>query len=591
MTRLLSGRNRLSRRASNSIPSGESITSNTAIDTDSDDVISGNIRGKVVVKEVTLIQKNGNEISLNQVYSMITFFEDLYATNISGQVTVEDYVGGLEKFYISGGEKLRIIVAKAGGSDIIIDRSDLVVYRVTGGEVTETLNTKYVLQFVSELYVKSAKKKIFKSYYNKNINEIARSLFSEMSSKQLFTEQSLNVTLDKPFVCTGDSPIECVQKLAERAAHVGKYYTLFERLSPISRNTASGSIVTNTNMFCSLESLKKTGDDAYKIVFSPMNDTSTLVTETLPAGTIRASQLVRLNNFNHLDYMMAGLYNSRITTLNHISRNYFVRNTSHVTDTMHETILPEKDFYTNKIIDTNSNNPFSQYNGINEYPGEKYVAITVNDVVPKEKWLHRNLLGYMLSSLYKVQVLIDGSTNKLSCGDSVNLTVPSKFRKSITGSGQVLEDEMLSGYYLVTSVKHTIESTGVYAKRVELGRGSLQVNLDTKFSLNNGTTPLRQSTFVSTTPPTAFNDVSTNVLPGTMNTRTNTYDGLPVFGSESLPPSAGTQGNQTVVQRQETAQNIQTDTTETRNRNFGDMEYRGNIDNSGWWNKNSISEL
>lgn len=591
MARTLSGRNRLSRSAANGIPSGESITANTAIDTDSDDVISGNIRGKVVVKEVTLIQKNGNEISLNQVYSTITFFEDLYATNISGQVSIEDYVGGLEKFYISGGEKLKIVVAKAGGSDIIIDRSDLVVYRVTGGEVAETLNTKYVLQFVSDLYVKSTKKKIFKSYHNKNINEIAKSIFSEMSSKQLFTEQSLNVNLDKPFVCTGDTPIECIQKLSERAAHVGKYYTLFERLSPISRNTASGSVITNTSMFCSLESLKKTGDDAYKIVFSPMNSTSTLVTETLPDGIVRASQLVRLNNFNHLDYMMSGLYNSRITTLNHISRNYFVRNTSHVTDTMHETILPEKDFYTNKIIDTNSNNPFSQYNGINEYPGEKYVAITVNDVVPKEKWIHRNLLGYMLTSLYKVQVLIDGSTNKLSCGDSVNLTVPSKFRKSATGSGQVLEDEMLSGYYLVTSVKHTIASTGVYSKRVELGRGSLQVNLDTKFSLNNGTTPLRQSTFVSTTPPTAFNDVSTNVLPGTMNTRTNTYDGLPVFGSESLPPSAGTQGNQTVVQRQETAQNIQTDTTETRNRNFGDMEYRGNVDNSGWWNDKNISEL
>jgi hypothetical protein len=577
---------------SSAMPSGENIRSDSTIDTDVDDIRNSNIKGKVVVKEVTLIQKNGTSISLNKVYSSIVFFEDIYSTNISGQVVIEDYVGGLEKFYISGGEKLKIVVAKAGSGDIIIDRSNLVVYRVKGGEVTDTLNTRYTLQFVSDYYVKSTKKKIFKSYHNKTVKEIATSLFSEMSTSPLFVESSLSIALDKPFVCTGNSPIDCMKRLAERVASFGKYYTLFERLSPTVRNTASGGIVSETSMFCSLESLKKTGNDAYKVVFSLRNASSSSVTENLPDGVIRASQLVRLDNFNHLDYMMSGLYNSRITTLNHISRNYFVKNISHVSDTMHETILPEKDFYTNKIIDTNSNNPFSQYNGINEYPGEKFVAITVNDIVPKEKWIQKNALGYMLSSLYKLQIVIDGSTNKLSCGDSVSLNVPSKFRKSTTdNTGRVLEDEMMSGYYLATSVKHTIVNNGVYSKRVELGRGSLPVNLDEKFSLNNGTTPLRQSTFSSDVPPSSFNEVSVKTLPGTVNTRTNTYDGLPVFGSESIPPSAGNQSSKTVTQQQEIAQNKQTDTTETRNRTYSSLQYRGNRDSSGWWNLENISEL
>ncbi len=554
----------------------------TVVDYNSDTAQTSEITGKAYIKEVTLIQKNGNLVSLLGVYSAIEFFEDIYATNISGSLAVNDSFGGLEKFYISGGEKLKIVVAKQINGEEIISRNDLVVYRVSEGELSrDNLTTTYTLNFVSESYVKSSKKKIFKSYYDKKINEIAVDIFSQMSTKSLSTEDLLNIKMDKPFVCTGQSPIQAMQRLAKIASSYGKYFTLFERLSPITGSTTSGTNFGSNYMFCSLERLKNTGSSAYQIVFAPK--TNTLITDSTPDSVIRASQLIRLDNFNHMEYMFNGFYNSRITTLNHISRTYFVNMISHVSDDMPETILPEREFYDYKLIDTSSNNPFSQYNGRDEYPGEKYVAITVNDVVAKEKWMSKYNVGYMLSLLYRVQVVIDGSSNKLSCGDSVNLSIPSKYRQNSTQTGNPQLDEMMSGYYLVTSVRHVISNDGTYVKRVELGRGSSPVDLDKKFSLNNGSTPSPQRTFVSQTPPGAFNDVKPVVLPGTVNRTTNKYDGLPVFGSESLPPPAGGFTQTTVVKQQEVAQNKQTDTTETRTRNYRSMKYRGNIDRSGWY--------
>lgn len=450
-----------------------STSSSTPINIDEDNIQSGDIIGKVIVKDLVLIQKNGNEISLTSVYSILELFEDIYATNISGKIGINDGYGGLEKFYISGGEKLRIQLVKPTNKETVVFRDDLIVYRVSGNEVTDTLNTNYTLHFVSESYVRSSKKRLYKSYKNKKIDEIASEIYSEMSSQQLGVENTLNIGLDKPYVCTGSTPIKSLQNIAKRASSYGRFYTFFERLNPLSGDTFGGQRFANYHMLYSFEKLKETNGSVYRIKYAPKTNESLIVNQT-GDGVIRASQYFILDNFNHMDNMLAGIYKSRITTLDYIARKYSVKNMG----TISPTDANESDFYNNPILD--NKNLFSSYNNQNEFPGEKLVTKTQNDIVEKDKWLSKSLYGYALPALFKIQVLIDGSTNKLSVGDTVNFSVASKFRQNSLDSSYVHLDEMYSGYYIVLSIRHTI-AAGTYSKRVELGRGTLPVNLDEKF--------------------------------------------------------------------------------------------------------------
>lgn len=547
------------RGGSSSAPQTSNLSADTTVDTNDDGVVNSGIIGKVLARSVILVQKNGIEVDLNGTYDNIVFYEDIYSTNISGSLTINDFVGGLEKFYITGGEKLKIVIVKSTNGEVIIDRSDLVVYRVTSGEVTEHFNTRYQLLFVSQQYITGMKKKLFQSYVDIQMNRVARALFGSMEpAHDLATHSSLDLNLEIPFVCPGVNPIDAIKRFANRMTYwgEGRYYTLFERVTPATQKTGGGLYTGYKSLFIPIESLKVKGDDAYKVIYAPRTQGLSAIVDPLSDGVIRASQLVRLDNFNHIDNMLTGLYNSRILTLNHLEKkDPIIIVNRYRNKRLNEPIEKEKEYSPFAIIN-DIGNPFSKY-GKNEFPGERVVAYSKNDINQKTDWMPQQLLGFMLNTLYRIQVVIDGSTNKLSAGDSVYFRVPSKSRKHRSDSNIVLDDEMMSGYYLATSVKHTITNVGVYSKRVELGRGSLQIDLDEKFSVNHPLTTQTQSTYTSTTPPgvATSNNQTTNTssatMPGVLDTVNKTYDGLPLFGAAVIPPAAGNNSRtSTVVQNQ-----------------------------------------
>lgn len=529
-----------SRFDSNSIASNGS----SEIDVNGDTITTGGIIGKVVVKEITLVQKNGKKISLLEVYGALEFFEDIYSATVSGVLSINDFAGGLEKFYISGGETLIIVLTKAVGGEIILSRDDFVVYKVGGGEITDRLTTKYTLNFTTSAYVNSMKTKLFKSYSNKSINEIAKDIYknSLKATRTLKTEESLDTAIPKPFVCTGLTPMKAIEFLSKRACSEGKFYTFFERLIPISGSTAAGGTFSSTHVFGSLSELRKTDDSAYTVVYAPSTELSGMF-QTIPAGVIRASQMIRLDNFNHIDHMMYGAYHSKITTIDPLTRTYSIKSISYAYDTTINS--SEKEYYArNKIL--SGQNLFATYSPTdNQFPGERLVTTSTNDIVMQENWLQHNIYGYTLPAMFRIQIVIDGSTNKLSCGDSVKFRVPSKVQQSITGASQIKDDEVYSGYYMVLSVRHNIVAS-TYTKRVELGRASLPVNLDEKFSTSSAASNyVAQDIVYTTTTPISLATVNDVIPPGTVNTINNTYNGLSVFGSPkpasvstTRPPSA-----------------------------------------------------
>jgi hypothetical protein len=120
-------------------------------------------------------------------------------------------------------------------------------------------------------------------------------------------------------------------------------------------------------------------------------------------------------------------------------------------------------------------------NAYPEYPGERLIVRPQNDIVyDKRRWVAFDTYGGLLNSGLRVLIDIPGGSNRISVGYAVELSIPSKVAKSLNLEQAITpEDEMYSGKYMVTAIRHIFTRT-TYVKKCELSRGSIRFNLDNR---------------------------------------------------------------------------------------------------------------
>jgi hypothetical protein len=436
------------------------------------DSIESSFGGDVSIDELMISTKEGQTISLLDAFSEVFIDENLFASSIIGAIIITDTAGAIEKFELCGGEVISIKVSKPSTKDLIIWRKDLIVNRISRHDVEmNTLGTKYTLYFSSRSFVNSTKKALFKSYKDTTIGDAVSSIFSEMSKNDILIEDP-KITLDKPFVCTGLMPHKAIEFLSQRSCSKSNYYVFFERFVPVVGKNSDGTPFAATHYFGSLDKLISDSDRfGIHSIYFQLNYNAKIE----PAGKIRAIKLSKKDNFNHLESMMLGFYNTSITTIDPISRTHKVNKFGYTNDNTNT-----KDFYKNKLL--NKSNVFSTYNDYDsELPGQKIIASSVNDPIKRESWLPDNIFGQLKTNMFKLEVDIQGGTNTIGVGHVINLLMPSAFdKKMLPGATNPPVDAYHSGKYFVSGVQHRIQDKN-YIKRLELTRGSSPLNLDKSF--------------------------------------------------------------------------------------------------------------
>lgn len=442
------------------------------------------IGGTVTVTELSLQLKDGTSVSLLDVYNSIMVEESIFTNSISGAIHITDPAGGLEKFMLRGGEVLSMKIAKPNNGPTLIWRQDLIVTLVGGGEMDSmTGYTSYTLHFAPRTYINSLKTKLYRSYKEQSIADAALSIYSEISANQLFIEDP-RVTLKNPFISTGFMPHRAIDELAQRACSKDKYFAFFERFVPVFGNFSDGSSFTATHYFGSMEKLidDSRNLDVKTISFNMKLDAN------IESPVIRARSFSRLANFNHLPAMDLGFYNTRITSINPITKEITHQKMSY-TDPRENS----RDFYDNKLIDRT--NIFSIYDDVkNEIPGNKLIMSSINDAVDRKNWLKNHIYGNLSRQYFKILVEIQGATNRISAGHVVNFITPSfEYMTVYREDSNPYLDPLHSGNYFVTSVIHTIAG-GMYTKKLELARSSSPLNPNKFTTLDN--TILTQDEFL-----------------------------------------------------------------------------------------------
>jgi hypothetical protein len=437
-----------------------------------DNEVENDVGGAVFLEVLSIVIKDGRIINLLEVYQNIVVEESIFASSITGFIQIGDIGAILEKFMIRGGETIIIKMSKSKGGEVLVWREDLIVTKISGASFDVVSGTAmYNLHFAPKTYINSLKTCLFKSYKDQSITDAAISIYKEVSVNDLFVEDS-KITLANPFISAGFMPHKALEYLAQRACQK-KYFVFFERFFPIYGNFSDASPFTATHYFGSIDKLRDESENLKikTVIFGPK------LNSAYEGSAIRASKFSTRENFNHIPAMQLGFYNSKITSINPITKEV-----SHQKLAYTDSRENANDFYESKLLD--DVNIFSIYDDIrNQIPGRKVITAGINDSVGKENWLKNNIYGYLSKNYFKATIEIQGGTNRISAGHVISLFIPSNYQKIIEPKALYPRADVVhSGKYLVTRVVHTI-SGGVHVKTLELSRASMpyDVNRHTLF--------------------------------------------------------------------------------------------------------------
>lgn len=428
---------------------------------------------KVNVEDFFMTTINGDIVNLTSKYSKLVFYESMFSAFISGYVEIKDVEGLLEKHRITGGEQITFKMSKVTTKEIITWRQDLIVESISENDILENMRTNFTLRFVSKAMIKSMKRKVFKTFKNQTIEQCVKSVYAEISDNSILVEDS-SITLSSPFISTGFNPHNVIEFLSKRACANGKFYVFFERLSPIV-GTLNNSPYVAPHYFGSMEKIinDSKSEDIYQIVYS---DKTLGQIESSTGKNLRTKKIKRLSTFNHIESMLTGLYNSKIVSIDPITRKHNMKKMSYVNDDV------KGDFYSYRPFSNKS--IFSTYDDLKyEVPGEKLIIRSYNDLTSRENWIESHIYGQVSKNIFKIETVIEGGTNKVGVGSVVYLSIPSHFERVLSPQNpKNQEDRIYSGKYIVTDVTHVINSPNQYVKKLELSRGSIPINIETDTS-------------------------------------------------------------------------------------------------------------
>lgn len=415
--------------------------------------------------ELSITIKNGTKVSLVEALRTIEFYEDIFSNSIHGFIDIIDMVGGLEKYVITGGERITVIILKPNSSQIIISRSDLIIHEVSKVNIDDNNSMQYRLYFMPQASITAQKKRVYKSFpRSKKISGIVNKIFKEYASESDLSvniiEEDLKVPIEKSFLSSGFTPLEAIDFLAKRACYSGDYYIFFERMHRVRGKK---------NFFTSLDYLRSYWLGEVKIPeiyyqpstthFSNQND-----------YTIRATDVEIQANYNHITNMQSGFYNSRLRMIDPISRRFY--------DSKLNYKAIQNSTYSNKFLE--DDNTFMNYDdGYPEFPGERLMIKPRHDIFGnKSRWVKNDVFLSILNTSMRINLSIPGGSNLIGAGNLIDLKLPSMQAKALNLENAVTPDDLVyAGRYYVTAVRHIIDIAS-YKKKIEISRDAGSLNIE-----------------------------------------------------------------------------------------------------------------
>lgn len=413
------------------------------------------------LESIDIIPDNGDSIKIKYLVVELNFFEDIFSFSCSGNVVVKDALGIIEKLKLDGSEIIQISYGKSTATEKVERKFKLykIGNRIPSGNKT---SEHYTLYFTSEELFLSEQLKISKSFKGVSIAEMIYKILTDESNGLKISENRVKIQESYglyDMVVPKMKPFEAISWLSNYAL-------------PGESEGADMLFFENKDAFwfASLRTLFNNSPVAtYKyqpvdIIENKMGDLFTILNYEF------------VKTYDSLDATKSGIYANRVISLDPLSRTKIVTDFNKPSLQGYSasgTSLNRFGRFSEEMVESNLKLVFSnaaqvneQY--INEVSGSVSKDIRIETFVP-------NRTAQIALANYTVMKAIVPGHSELTVGQVVEISLNSLGIMGAGKNSQTGEDAYFSGKYLITAIRHIIQTQGVYQTVLELAKDTSEM--------------------------------------------------------------------------------------------------------------------
>lgn len=420
------------------------------------------------LEEITIETDAGSSFNVRSLMIELSFFEDIYCFVNSGYVILKDAVGIVEKLKLDGNE---FITIKYGKNKKDVDKIQRVfrLYKVGNRTPIGNQNAEFLtLFFCTETLLLSEQIKISKGYTGKKIatSKDNTGIINNILVEKLKVNPKRIVEIEETyglydFVVPRLKPLEAISWLSTYAR-------------PAGNKKGADMLFFETNdgfMFKSLQSmLRSTPYATYK--YQPKNLD---FKNKLQEGIVTVLDFEIVKSFDTLEGTNQGVYANRLISVDPLTKNYKVTDFNYldylgtnvggvIAPSTNKLNIKQTEAYESRLKVAMGNSNQTRVDYIKERQGS-----TAKDIF-LETYIPNRTAQLALSNYTLVKMSIPGDTS-LTVGKTINFNLYSLQMDDVRKL-----DDYYSGKYLVTAVRHVIQTNGKYQTFVEMAKESFNTN-------------------------------------------------------------------------------------------------------------------
>lgn len=425
------------------------------------------------IQKCELTTSGGAKYELRNMVTEISYHEDLYSFTIGGYVMLRDGQGLIELFKFNGNEFIELQFDKVDGAT---KSKKFLVYKIGDRRPTGNMNSEfYKLYFCSYDLFYNEQIRVGKFFKGKKIDEIVRDILVNKlgTTRKVDIESTTGVydfnhlSLMHPFAAISDISNYARPSNAGANGLTGADMFLFEN--------------TNGYNFKSLQTLMKQSVPEWRKFWYQQNNIDA-ETKNLELNNKSVIALEFVSSYNILKEVAAGAFANKIIAVNPFTKEHeykvfdYQEYVKQVPPVNGQTIMPNIKTPTGlpanktpegslKVVMSNSgnkNSPYMKANGASFISQDLYIQETMSLRKAQVALANRTIL----------KIMVPGDT-RLTVGQTLQLNIFSLQLKAEKDSRDL--DKNYSGTYLITAVRHVLQSQGVFQTVLEIAKDSTQI--------------------------------------------------------------------------------------------------------------------
>jgi hypothetical protein len=414
------------------------------------------------LKTLNFLTASGQRIEIKKLLVEMSYYEDIYSFSASGYITLIDAQGFIELMRLTGNEFIEVNFGKVknapNGTNQLFR-----VYKSSARNPSGNMNSElYTLFFCSEELMLSEQNKISKSFKGNKISNIINNILTDkLKVKSSKIDKIEETTGMYDFIMPNIKPFEAiswVSTYARPSTNPGADMLFFE--------------TKNGFTFRSLQSMFKDSVYAtYKYETKNIDDKI----QSFQEKTISVLEYEISKPFDALNEINSGTLSSRTLSLDPLTR------TTKITDFDYEKFKTQsqslnsggiQDTLKNRLGKKSNENYEGVFNvafGNSDQYKVPYIKQQVGSVAKDifvENFVPNRIAQISLANYTTIKAVIPGDPG-ITAGRTINFNL-----LSLKPGKEKELDKFYSGKYLITAVRHIIESQGKYTTVLEIAKDS-----------------------------------------------------------------------------------------------------------------------